>query len=299
MPYGSVSAIDGGASKTFRAHVGLAESWWSRNGPLTSVARDSSMGYRLLEVEPHSGVIWGSRGRLLRPPEGLGEQLPNPSRTTTPDVGIEMVPLVKSGCRPRNRSSIHLHLYNCVRVRAIFPLRGNRICKVVSVQLLPNVRPRDLIQQMSLPKLVFNWRRTSMPILAILSFNKQLIMPWAIGLIVNNCSRVEGRKPPLPTARQWDHYLLEIGCSRSFKDRCLRQPFVSSSTGNQQYMQRSQRETKPNIQVHRLTEIHQQSTPSNGHLHSMVTWKNLSPFRSGGGTAFSARKYIDWEAPYQ
>jgi hypothetical protein len=75
------------------------------------------------------------------------------------------------------------------------------------------------------------------------------------------------------------------------KRRHLSQPLVSSSTGNPQYVQRSQCKIKSSIQVQSLTEIHQRSTPPSGHLYVLVIWSSVSSLRSVGGTACSAGKY--------
>jgi hypothetical protein len=82
------------------------------------------------------------------------------------------------------------------------------------------------------------------------------------------------------------------GCSRSFKYRRLCQPAVSSSTGSQQYIQRSQREINSSIRVRSLTEARQRSTPPNGHLYVTGIWNNIPSFRLAGGTACSASTYL-------
>jgi hypothetical protein len=82
-----------------------------------------------------------------------------------------------------------------------------------------------------------------------------------------------------------------IRCSRKFKYHRLCQPLVSSSTGNQQYIQRSQYRIKPSMQVHSLTEIHSRSTLSNSHLCVTIVWNNFYSLRSSGGTACSAGNY--------
>jgi hypothetical protein len=64
---------------------------------------------------------------------------------------------------------------------------------------------------------------------------------------------------------------------------------VSSSTGNQQHIQRSPYEIKLSIQAHSLTEMHQRSTPPNGHLYGAVIW-SVSWLRSARGMACSAGK---------
>jgi hypothetical protein len=79
-------------------------------------------------------------------------------------------------------------------------------------------------------------------------------------------------------------------CSRSLKYQRPCQSLDSSSTGNQQHIQRSQRDTKPSI--HSPAEICQGSTPPNGHLHVTAISSNVSSLRSAGGTACSPGKYI-------
>jgi hypothetical protein len=69
------------------------------------------------------------------------------------------------------------------------------------------------------------------------------------------------------------------------------QTLVSSSTGHQQSIQRSQCKIKPSIQVHSLTEIYQQSTPPTSYQRVTVLWNNVSSFTLAGGTACSASKH--------
>jgi hypothetical protein len=82
-----------------------------------------------------------------------------------------------------------------------------------------------------------------------------------------------------------------IRCSRLFKYRHLCQTPVSSSTGQQRYIQRSQCKIKLSIQVHSLTGIYQQSTPPTGYQCVTVLCNNVSSFTLAGGTACSASKH--------